>query len=66
MNDKKWTIKQMCVRLNINMKELAEKSDIPYNHLKMVSAGAVRMTAEDLVKLHNFSGLAMEEIETEY
>ncbi len=66
MDNIKWTIKAICGQLNLSIEALANKAGINYNHLKMVSSGYVKMTGEDLVKLHNATGIPMENIETEY
>lgn len=66
MDNIKLTIKAICGQLNVSIEALANKADINYNHLKMVSGGYVKMTGEDLVKLHNATGIPMENIETNY
>lgn len=66
MDNIKWTIKAICGQFDLSIEALANKAGINYNHLKMVSGGYVKMTGEDLVKLHNVTGIPMENIETNY
>ncbi len=55
-------IKALAAMLNMNIEELSEKCGIDYNHLKQVSAGRVKMTADDLKRLSAFTGVPAENI----
>lgn len=55
-------IKAIASMMNMSIKELAERTDIDYGHLKQVSAGRVKMTAYDLKKLSEVSGVPTDNI----
>lgn len=57
-----WSVKAIAAGLDINIETLAEKANINVQHLKDVSAGRVRMTADDLIKLSAVSGIAPNDI----
>ncbi|MDD7058752.1 MAG: hypothetical protein PUI03_06990 [Erysipelotrichaceae bacterium] len=48
--------------MGVNIKELSELAGIPYNHLKEVSAGRVKLTLEDGKKLSDASGVPINQI----
>jgi transcriptional regulator with XRE-family HTH domain len=48
--------------MKISIEELAKRCDINPNHLKQVSAGNVKMTAEDLKSLAKISGVPADNI----
>jgi transcriptional regulator with XRE-family HTH domain len=55
-------IKAIASMMNMSIKDLAEKTDIDYGHLKQVSSGRVKMTAYDLKKLSEVSGVPTDNI----
>lgn len=66
MGDIKWSIIALASQYNMSIEEFANSCGISPNHLKMVSAGNVKMWADDMVKIHNFTGIPMENIKTNY
>lgn len=66
MAEIKWTITALAAQYRMTLDEFAKKCDISPNHLKMVSAGNVKMWAEDLVKIKAYTGIPMDCIETDY
>ncbi len=59
----KWSVRAMAARLRISIEELARLSDIEPSHLKQVSAGRVKMSASDLQKLAEYTGIPAELIQ---
>lgn len=57
-----FNIKAIAAVMEISTDKLAEKAGIDCNHLKQVSCGRVRMTADDLKKLSAVSGIPTENI----
>ena len=55
-------VKALAAMKNMSIEDLANACDIDYNHLKQVSAGRVKMTATDLRKLSDFTGVPVENI----
>lgn len=66
MNDMRLTVKAIATQFGMTLEDMAKRCDIPYNHLKMVSAGNVKMNADDLVKISQTFNIPMENIETNY
>lgn len=66
MGNIKWTITALAAQFGLTLDEFATRCGISPNHLKMVSAGNVKMWAEDLYKIHKFTGISMDNIETNY
>lgn len=62
MEDLKFTVKALAALKNISIEELANKAGISANHLRKVSSGIVRMTAEDLMNLSRVTGVPPENI----
>ena len=62
MNNITLNIKALAAMKNMSIEELSKQCGIDYNHLKQVSAGRVKMTAEDLKKLSEFTGVPTENI----
>ena len=58
-------IKALAGMMNMSIEDLAKETGIDYNHLKMVSAGRVKMTASDLMQLHRVTGVPTENIRTD-
>ncbi len=63
MEEVKFTIRMLAAYMRMNMEQLAEKAGISIDHLKNVSAGRTKMTADDIVKLSNFTGIPAKNIE---
>lgn len=59
----KWSVRALAARMKVSIEELAKMSSIEPNHLKQVSAGRIRMTAYDLQKLAETTGIPAELIE---
>lgn len=62
MDDFNFTVKAIATIMGVNIKELSELAGIPYNHLKEVSAGRVKLTLEDGKKLSDASGVPINQI----
>lgn len=62
MEDYKINVRALAANLRITIEELATQSGINPNHLKQVSAGNVKMTADDLHKLAKFTGVPADNI----
>ena len=63
MNRKK-TIKDIAEKMHMTVEQLAEKAGIDPGHLKRVSEGRAKMTAEDLLKLAYRYEISVYDIET--
>lgn len=63
MGDIKFSIKALAALKGMNLSELAEAANINQNHLKDLSTGRVRMTADDLKKLSAATGIPMDNIQ---
>lgn len=63
MEEVKFNIRMLAAYMKMSIEELAEKAEINIPHLKNVSAGRVKMTAEDIVKLSAFTGIPAKNIE---
>ena len=57
-----WSVKAIAANMNLTIEELATKAGISISHLKDVSSGRVRMTADDLIKLSDVSGINPKDI----
>ena len=66
MEDYKLTVKALAANLNIPIEELAVQSGINPTHLKNVSAGRAKMTADDVLKLSEFTGVPARNIEPNF
>lgn len=62
MNEYTVNVRGIAANMKISIEELAKRCDINPNHLKQVSAGNVKMTAEDLKKLSKISGVPADNI----
>lgn len=62
IRDIKLNVKTLARYKDMSISELAEKCEISQEHLKWVSLGKVKMTAEDLQKLSAFTEIPMENI----
>jgi len=62
MNELKLTIRSIAALKKISIEELARRCDINPAHLKQVSAGNVKMLAEDVQKLAKYTGIPADNI----
>ena len=62
MENIKLTIRAIAANEKISIEELAKRCDISPAHLKQVSAGNVRMLAEDLKKIADYTGIPADNI----
>ena len=53
----------LAAMMKMPISELAEKAKINPDHLASVSAGRARMTADDLIKLSDLTGIDPKKIE---
>lgn len=58
MNDVKLNVLALAALKKESIKELAERCDIDYSHLRLVSCGSAKMTADDLLKLAKGTGIS--------
>lgn len=63
MEEVKFNIRMLAAYMKMSIEDLAEKAGINVMHLKNVSAGRVKMTADDIVKLSTFTGIPAKNIE---
>jgi plasmid maintenance system antidote protein VapI len=61
--DIKFTVRMLTAYLGTNMDDLAERAGIGVDHLKNVSSGRAKMTADDIVKLSAVTGIPVENID---
>ena len=59
----KWSVRVIAAVRKTSIEQLAEDAGIDASHLKQVSAGNIRMLADDLYKLCKLTGLKMEEVQ---
>lgn len=63
MNELKMNVRALAALNKESIQQLAERCDIEYNHLRLVSSGDVKMTADDLIKLSKGTGVSPFNIE---
>lgn len=63
MEEVKFNIRMLAAYMKMSTEELAEKAGINVTHLRNVSAGRVKITADDIVKLSAFTGIPVTNIE---
>lgn len=63
MKDIVFSVRMLAAHMKISIEELAQKADINVYHLKNVSAGRAKMTADDVVKLSALTGIPVQNIE---
>lgn len=63
MENIKFTVRMLAAYMRMSIEEMARQCGIDPAHLKQVSAGRVKMTAEDLQRLIAFTGIPAENIE---
>ena len=62
MNELKLNIRSIAALKKISIEELARRCDINPAHLKQVSAGNVKMLAEDVQKIAAYTGIPADNI----
>lgn len=66
MDDVILNLKALAAMKNMSIEKLAEECEIKPSHLKMVSLGKSKMTATDLLKIAQYTGVNPFNIQTEY
>lgn len=62
MDNIKLSIRAIAANMKISIEELACRADIAPGHLKQVSAGNVKMLAEDVQKISKLTGIPADNI----
>lgn len=62
MDNIKLSVRAIAANLKISIEELARRADINPGHLKQVSAGNVKMLAEDVQKISQLTGIPADNI----
>lgn len=62
MEELKLSVKALAAIMDMSIEELATNAHLDYTHLKSVSSGRTRMTAEDLQNLSNYTGIPADNI----
>lgn len=57
MDNLKLTVRAIAANEKLSVEELAKRCGINPNHLKQVSAGNVKMLAEDVYKISKYTGI---------
>lgn len=65
MDGVKLSVKALCAYMDLSADQLAEKAGISANHLKALMAGRAQMTATDMLKLHEVTGISIDNIKTD-
>lgn len=63
MENIKFNVKMLGAYMDMSIEKLAELAGIKPQHLQDISAGRVKMTGEDIVKLSQITGIPAEKIE---
>lgn len=63
MENIKFTVKMLANYMKESIAELAEHANIDKYHLQQVSAGRVKMSADDLIKLSDYTGIDVHNID---
>lgn len=63
MENIKFTVKMMAAYMKETIADLAEHAGIDPTHLQQVSTGRLKMSADDLVKLSDYTGIDVHNIE---
>ena len=63
MDDIKFTVRMIAAYMELSIEELAKRCDIDVFHLQAVNAKRIKMTADDLVKLSDFTKIPAKNIE---
>ncbi len=65
MENVKLNVKSLAAMLNITIEELAERAGLSKDHLKSVSSGRAIMTAKDIIRLSEVTGVSVSAIKYE-
>lgn len=63
MEDLKFTVRMLAAYMQLSITEMAERAGINAEHLANVSMGRTKMTADDIVKLSDFTGIPAKNIQ---
>lgn len=63
MEEIKLNVKALAAYMKVSIEKLAELAELDANHLKKVSSGYARMTAEDIMNLSKATGIDPKNIE---
>lgn len=63
MDNVMFSVRMLAAYMRMSIEELARQCEINPDHLKQVSSGRLRMTADDIVKLSKTTGIPAERIE---
>jgi len=63
MEEIKFNIRMLAAYMKMSIEKLADEAGISVSHLKNVSAGRVEMTADDIVRLSEYTGIPAKNIE---
>lgn len=63
MEEVKFTVKMLAAYMHMSIERLAKQAGINADHLLNVSAGRVKMTGDDVVKLSEFTKIPAKNIE---
>lgn len=61
-DDIKFDVGQIAAMMKETLKELSEHTGIEYNHLRLLSSGDARMLGKDLIALHEYTGIPVQNI----
>lgn len=65
MNEVKLNVLALAAMNKESIQQFAERCEIDYNHLRLVSCGKAKMTADDLIKMSIATGVSPFNIEIE-
>ncbi len=58
-----FSVKMLAAYMKVSVPDLAKNAGIDVYHLQQVSYGRVKLSTDDLVKLHNYTGIDVNNIE---
>lgn len=62
MDDVMFSVRMLAAYMRMSIEKLAEHCEIDAYHLQQVSSGRVKMSADDIVKLSNGTGIPVTRI----
>lgn len=62
MSEIKMTIKTILAYMNMNSEDFAKATGIAVNHLRSVMSGRAKMTAEDMIRIHQLTKIPYDSI----
>lgn len=63
MDNVMFSVRMLAAYMRVSIEELAKQCGISPDHLKQVSSGRLKMSADDIVKLSKTTGIPAERIE---